>query len=326
MKFKGIQFLLSTAIAILLSSYIISEVGPVDPPSGEEPTKNKVLLSVLMESIQARHFEPKSIDDEYSQGAFDLYLERLDFSKRFLLKQDVESLKDFEKGIDDQVNTSDFTLFDKSWDVLQIRLKEAQGYYQDILKEPFDFTKEEALELDEEKRDFAVTRDDLKDHWRKILKYQTLTRIAEMEESQMKAKEESDTATVNSFFELEEKARKKVLKSNDRFFERMSKWEQSDQMEVYINALMNVYGPHTGYFAPKKKENFDISMSGQLEGIGAQLQEKDGNITVIRIVPGSASYRQGELEEKDIIMKVAQEKGESSFDNRYAIGRCSKID
>ena len=51
-------------------------------------------------------------------------------------------------------------------------------------------------------------------------------------------------------------------------------------------------------------------MSGQLEGIGAQLQEKDGYITVTRIVPGSASYRQGELEEKDKILKVAQEKGD----------------
>ncbi len=311
MKFKGIQFLVSTVIAILLSSYIIHEVGPINPTAGEETAKNKVFLGVLMESIQASHFEPKSIDDEFSQGAFDLYLERLDFSKRFLLKQDLESLRDYEKQIDDQINSSDFTLFDKSWEVLQTRLKEAQGYYRDLLKEPFDFSKNESLELDEEKRDFAATRDELKDHWRKILKYQTLTRIAEMEESQNKAKEESDTATGRTFEEMEIKAREKVLKSNDRFFERMEKWEQSDQMEVYINSLMNVFGPHTGYFAPKKKENFDISMSGQLEGIGAQLQEKDGDITVIRIVPGSASYRQGELEEKDIITKVAQEKGDA---------------
>ena len=311
MKFKGIQFLVSTVVAILLSSYIIHEVGPINPTAGEETAKNKVLLGVLMESIQASHFEPKSIDDEFSQGAFDLYLERLDFSKRFLLKQDLESLRDYEKQIDDQINSSDFTLFDKSWEVLQTRLKEAQGYYRDLLKEPFDFSKNESLELDEEKRDFAATRDELKDHWRKILKYQTLTRIAEMEESQNKTKEESDTATVRTFEEMEIKAREKVLKSNDRFFERMEKWEQSDQMEVYINSLMNVFGPHTGYFAPKKKENFDISMSGQLEGIGAQLQEKDGDITVIRVVPGSASYRQGELEEKDIIAKVAQEKGDA---------------
>ena len=192
----------STAVAILLSSYIISEVGPSDAPSGEEPTKNKVLLGVLMESIQSSHFEPKSIDDEFSQGAFNLYLERLDFSKRFLLKQDVESLRAYEKQIDDQINSSDFTLFDKSWDVLQGRLKEAQGYYEEILSTPFDFSKNESLELDQERRDFASTREELKNHWRKILKYQTLTRIAEMEESQNKAKEESDTATIKTFEEL----------------------------------------------------------------------------------------------------------------------------
>ena len=157
MKFKGIQFLVSTVVAILLSSYIIHEVGPINPTAGEETAKNKVFLSVLMESIQASHFEPKSIDDEFSQGAFDLYLERLDFSKRFLLKQDLESLRDYEKQIDDQINSSDFTLFDKSWEVLQTRLKEAQGYYRDLLKEPFDFSKNESLELDEEKRAVSYT-------------------------------------------------------------------------------------------------------------------------------------------------------------------------
>jgi carboxyl-terminal processing protease len=311
MKFKGIQFIISTAVAILLSSYIIREAGPVDPPSNDEAAKNKVLMGVLMESIQSSHFEPKPVDDTFSEGAFELYLERLDYSKRFMLKQDVEALKAYERQIDDQINSSDFTLFDKSWDILQIRLKEAQGYYREILEKPFDFNIDESLELDEEKRDFASNRDELKDHWRKILKYQVLTRVAEMAETQNEAKENSDTAVVRTFEEMEQRAREKVLKSNDRFFERMSKWEQSDQIEVYINSLMNVFGPHTGYFAPKKKENFDISMSGQLEGIGAQLQEKDGYITVMKIVPGSASYRQGELEEKDIILKVAQEKGDA---------------
>lgn len=311
MKFKGVQFLVSTAVAILFSSYIIREIGPADVPKGDEENKNKVLIGMLMNSIQSGHFEPKPVDDDFSQGAFDLYLERLDFSKRFLLKQDVEALRVYENKVDDQINAGEFDLFDKSWEVLQARLKEAQSYYKEILEKPFDFNKNETLELDEEKRDFAATRDELKDHWRKLLKYQTLTRIAQMEEDQTKAAEESDTVAIKSFEELEIKARKKVMKSNDRFFERMTKWERSDQMEVYINAIMNVFGPHTGYFAPKKKENFDISMSGKLEGIGAQLQEKDGNITVIRIVPGSASYRQGELEEKDVILKVAQEKGDA---------------
>ena len=156
MKFKGIQFIISTAVAILLSSYIIREAGPVDPPSNDEAAKNKVLMGVLMESIQSSHFEPKPVDDTFSEGAFELYLERLDYSKRFMLKQDVEALKAYERQIDDQINSSDFTLFDKSWDILQIRLKEAQGYYREILEKPFDFNIDESLELDEEKERFCI--------------------------------------------------------------------------------------------------------------------------------------------------------------------------
>jgi carboxyl-terminal processing protease len=75
---------------------------------------------------------------------------------------------------------------------------------------------------------------------------------------------------------------------------------------LYFNAITSIYDPHTEYYAPKDKANFDIGMSGQLEGIGAQLQEKDGFIKVTNIVPGSASWRQGQLKTGDIIMKVAQ--------------------
>ena len=52
-------------------------------------------------------------------------------------------------------------------------------------------------------------------------------------------------------------------------------------------------------------------MSGQLEGIGAVLREEDGYIKVVRIIPGSASWRQGMLEAEDTILKVSQENGDT---------------
>ncbi len=54
-------------------------------------------------------------------------------------------------------------------------------------------------------------------------------------------------------------------------------------------------------------------MRGSLEGIGALLREDDGFIKVIRIIPGSASARQGSLKAEDIILQVAQE-GEEPVD------------
>lgn len=315
MKLRGLQILYASVAAVSLCSYILYETSDsayLYAGTGDGK-KDQVLMRSLVESLNEQHYAPQDINDEFSKKAFDLYLERMDFSKRFLMKADVEAFRMYENRIDDEIKDGTFKFFDLSYEVLQERMKEAQSYYQEILAEPFDFQKDEFVELDEEKRDFASTRDEVKDLWRKLLKYQVLSRVVEEQDKQEKAHEENDTVTIKSIAQLEKEAREAVLKNNDRYFERMSKWEREDQKEVYINSIVNVYGPHTGFFPPKDKENFDISMSGQLEGIGAQLREKDGYIKVENIVPGSPSYRQGELEEGDLIIKVAQE-GEEPVD------------
>lgn len=310
MKFRGLQLLLSTGAAILLCSYILYETGGGGAQQMSENSdlrKDRVLLEVLMKSLENSHFQPKQVNDEFSEDVYELYLERLDFNKRFLLKDDVKELERHKFQLDDQIRSGSYEFFDRSYELYSKRTNEARSYYPEILDKAFDFTLEEEIELDEEKRDFAKSKKELKEFWHKSLKYQALTRIHEMERKQEAASEENDTLTIRTFEEMEAKARENLKKNNDRFFERFEKWTRDDMKEVYLNAIMNVYGPHTGYYPPKDKENFDISMSGQLEGIGAQLQEKDGYIKVVSIVPGSPSYLQGELEEGDIILKVAQD-------------------
>jgi carboxyl-terminal processing protease len=311
MKFKGLQLIVSTTAAIVLCSYILYETGErvVDTSSEIDRTKDKVLLDVLVRSIENSHFEPKPLNDQFSEDVYNLYLKRLDYNKRFLLQSDVDKLSEFKTKIDDQIKAGNYTFFDLTNEILKERVGEIKEFYQEILDKPFDFSINETIDLDEENREFQKNKKDLKAFWHKSLKYEALTRIHDQERKQEKASEDNDTLTILSFDEMEAKARKNMLKSNDRFFDRMEKWTRDDLKEIYLNSITAVYGPHTGYFPPKDKANFDISMSGQLEGIGAQLQERDGFIRVSSIVPGSPSYLQGELEEGDLILKVAQENG-----------------
>jgi carboxyl-terminal processing protease len=311
MKFKGLQLIVSTTAAIVLCSYILYETGErvVDTSSEIDRTKDKVLLDVLVRSIENSHFEPKPLNDQFSEDVYNLYLKRLDYNKRFLLQSDVDKLSEFKTKIDDQIKAGNYTFFDLTNEILKERVGEIKEFYQEILDKPFDFSINETIDLDEENRVFQKNKKDLKAFWHKSLKYEALTRIHDQERKQEKASEDNDTLTILSFDEMEAKARKNMLKSNDRFFDRMEKWTRDDLKEIYLNSITAVYGPHTGYFPPKDKANFDISMSGQLEGIGAQLQERDGFIRVSSIVPGSPSYLQGELEEGDLILKVAQENG-----------------
>jgi carboxyl-terminal processing protease len=128
-----------------------------------------------------------------------------------------------------------------------------------------------------------------------------------MLDDQEKIKAAKDTtAKVLPYDTLELSARKKVLKLTDDWFKRLKKFNRKDRFASYINTITALYDPHSEFFPPKEKKKFDQSMSGQLEGIGARLQQKDDYIKVTEIVVGSPSYKQGDLKAGDLIIKVAQ--------------------
>ena len=86
----------------------------------------------------------------------------------------------------------------------------------------------------------------------------------------------------------------------------MSREDDNDRLNKLFNAVSKIYDPHTQYLPPRAKEDFNISMSGSLEGIGAVLREDGNYIKVVEIIPGSASWRGKRLKAEDVILKVGQ--------------------
>lgn len=269
--------------------------------------KEKTVVKAIMAGLEHSHFTDWALNDELSEKAYEQYLDRLDSQKKFFLQEDLNRLAVFKTDIDDQIDRGDLTMLDVSLDILNRRIGEAQGYYQEILAQPFDLTKDEVVETDEEKFEHAATKEELKEIWRRSLKYQVVARMANKLVDQETESETNDTLVVKTIPELEIEAREKVLKRHDSWFKRIEKLNREDRFATYINSIIGVLDPHTGYFPPKKKEDFDINISGRLEGIGARLTtQDDGYIKVIEIVPGSPSSLQGELEAEDLILKVGQ--------------------
>ncbi|WP_317173885.1 carboxy terminal-processing peptidase [Pontibacter aquaedesilientis] len=273
--------------------------------------KNEILIKALMQGLSSAHYSPEKVDDNFSKKAFKLYLERLDFNKKFLLESDVAMLRKYETQLDDQLRAGSFEFFDMSADLIEKRTKESEAYYKDILSKPFDFSKDENIELDGKKLKYAKDKAELKEAWRKQLKYQTLVRLSDMQTQQEKATANTEKKEKKTFDQLEAEAREKVLTAYNELYKRLAQVTRDDRRATYINAVANVYDPHTGYLPPKAKSDFDIEFTGRLEGIGASLQEKDGQIKVMEIVPGSPSYLQGDLKPGDAIQKVAQGSGDA---------------
>jgi carboxyl-terminal processing protease len=101
------------------------------------------------------------------------------------------------------------------------------------------------------------------------------------------------------------KARTDLAKTYAARFTRLRHPGPFDAASELINAVASSLDPHTNYLPPADKANFDIRMSGSLEGIGALLRERDDYVEVVEIVPGGASWRQGKLAPGDLILSVA---------------------
>lgn len=269
--------------------------------------KNKILSNVIISSLERAHYAPKELDDSLSSEFYHEYLNNIDRSKNFLLQEDIDALSVYEFDLDEQLATDRLDFFNYSQNIISKRTLQVQEIYREILAEPFDYKKDESIEMDPDKVTYAKNTAEVKERWRKALKYQTISNISTALKNQTEAAEKSDTVTIKTFVELEIDARKKILKRQDDWFHRMvDQINNTDKITIYENAITAVFDPHSNYFPPKLKEDFDIRFSGQLEGIGATLSPKDGYIRIVDIVPGSPAWKTGELKKEDLIMKVGQ--------------------
>lgn len=271
--------------------------------------KESAILEAVLTFLDRMHFQPQTIDDDFSDKLYETYLKRIDGLKRFLTQEDLDQLSAYKNLLDDQTNARSFEFFELSVALLEEGIEKAKLDYKEILSQPFDFDKKESYELDGEKKEYAANNIELKEYWRNLLKYQTLEKLrGKIEAQEDKSEEEGEEIkTEKSFDELEQEARDDVKELFDDWFSNISKIKRSDRFEVYLNTITNIYDPHTTYYNPKEKEDFDINMSGKLEGIGARLSQ-DGEYTkVVSIVPGGPAYKQGELQVDDLITRVQQE-------------------
>lgn len=273
--------------------------------------KDKVIMELVYNALSNYHFQPQQVNDAFSNEAFDHYLESIDIGKRLITKQDVGRLERYRHLLDDELLNADLEFFELSYSIVQERISQAEKFYRQILSKPFDFSADENFETDPEKMDFAANDKELEDRWRKYLKYRVINRVYDRDEEQKEALANGDTSITRlSFEEMEADAREKEMELHDEWFKNLRDLERIDWMGMYVNAMTHLYDPHTEYFPPKQQEDFETSMSGQFEGIGAQLSSKGDYITIEKIITGSACYRQGELEVGDKILKVAQGDGE----------------
>ena len=272
----------------------------------EPDPKDKALLTILKYVLTQGHYQPKAIDDDFSEKVYDNFIESVDPTKRYFLASDINEFSIYKNLIDDQINNEDLTFFYFVYNRLMQRTEESKAYYKEILSHKFDFDEQDTLNIDYENLNYAKTKNELIGIWYKQLKFSTLSRLHDKMNDEEDKKKEDPAYEKKSFKVLEKEAREATLNSMNDLYVRIDELTYSDWFSTYINCISEEFDPHTSYFDASVKKRFDISMAGKLEGIGARLQKKNDYTKVVELISGGPAWKQGELEVGDIILKVAQ--------------------
>jgi len=129
--------------------------------SFESDDKDKLLLDLITYVLERGHYEPKDINDAFSVNVFTDFVEELDPTRRYFLDEDIQEFQQYKYQIDDQLKNTDISFFNIVYDRLMVRMDEAREIYREVLNVPFDYSREEYIDVDYENVGYATDRSEL---------------------------------------------------------------------------------------------------------------------------------------------------------------------
>ena len=265
--------------------------------------KEKLCHEIYIKITNEHFFNDKNLNS-INSDIFEELIDQLDSEKVYFTKYEIQSFKkkfrDYDQNSKLNNKLSCKINLKSNYEFINLyfnRLIEATNYQiKEIKKKKFDFTKSEEILFNQEKKSWSKNKYELKKFWLKLAKNDVLT--------SMLADKNLDEAT-----ETIEKRYKNRLR-------RISQRNEEDVFSISMNNLTSFFDPHSAYFSPKSAEDFEMTMSLKLEGIGALLTTEDDYPIIVSIVPGGPAEKSGKINPDDKIVRISQleDKESSSVD------------
>ncbi len=268
------------------------------PASDLAPDKQHPVVSRVIAGLFTHyHYSHKAIDDSTSEDFLNFYIDALDPYRSIFLEADVIGFAKYRYQLDDYLQRGDLAPAYEIYNLFKKRFDERSAYVQTTIAQGFDFTVNEFYEIEKENTPWAKTPAELNERWRKRLKHEALNL-------------KLNSAAPDAGNKPPENVTASLTKRYANYQKRIGQNTSEDVFQAYMNALSQVFDPHTNYLSPIASQNFGIDMSLSLEGIGAQLTtEADYYTMVARIIPGGPADLSKQLWANDKIVAVGQGEG-----------------
>ncbi|MHB8911760.1 MAG: S41 family peptidase, partial [Lysobacter sp.] len=286
MKFQTtlLAFLLTAPLALLARTDHAANALPT-APTADQGTAAKLVYGLLSDSRYA--YRPRALDDALSADMYTRYLESLDPGKQFFTAQDIARFDPYKTQLDDAIKRGDlgpaYAIFATYRQRVDARVAHARGLLKQDL---FDFTGSDRFAYDREDAPWAANPAALDAVWKQSVR--------------------NDWLRLKLAGKSGDDIRKTLDKRYANLAESIAELKGEDVFQTFVNSYANAIDPHTDYFTPRSADNFNMSMSLSLEGIGAVLQKQDDVVAIREIVPGGPASNSGKVKSGDRVVAVGQ--------------------
>lgn len=281
-------------LVLLFAAGARAEVQLVPESDLHAAEKHQQAIDIITHILTAYHYRKTELDDAMSKKIFTNYFDSLDPNRSFFTLEDVNQFSEYRTELDDALRNENLAVFYDIFKMYRQRVKQRIDYALSQLDREFNFEEKERYRYDRTDMPWPSSEAEIHEIWDKRIK--------------------NDYLLLKLSDKPEDEIRKTLHDRYERMVTSTFQLNANDVFQTFVNAYTTAVEPHTAYFSPRTSENFDISMSLSLEGIGAVLSAETDYTEVERIVTGGPADLSNELEAGDRIIGVAQGKDGEMLD------------
>jgi len=309
-------------ITVVFLAFIISPLLSICQTT--DKTANEAF--VLIRMVNKFHVEPREINDVFSANVFTGMLDKTDEDKMFFTSNDISRLSIYTKSLDDEIKHRKTNYLNLFINIYRQRLKQADSLINEIGKKPYNFYAAEKLTVAED-TSYPKSVAAMQIKLYKKMKALTIEELVDDLPGDFKSftQEKQKRYIDSSLVVLQKKVASSLKRKIGNILQNPYGITQYVG-NIYCETIASCFDPHTEFFPPEEKENFESLLGKQPFQFGFKMKpDKNGGLLIDNLEPGSPAFKSGKLNKGDKFMSLQWEGGQAVDISDITINEFSEL-
>ncbi|MDH4472920.1 MAG: carboxy terminal-processing peptidase [Fluviicola sp.] len=251
---------------------------------------------ILVKRIQKEHVKPRAINDDFGKSVHRLVMQFLDPQHRFFTAEDMQEFERLSASIDQDIEEKKLTYFSVVAKRFETRLSELTTLTQTFLTNPVNL--KSTIRVPYSMFDHPALGSKHHERWKQELQLEVMDRMLGL------LTDDQDQFPSDSIAVWEKKVRTEITDYYQTTTTELTK-NQHVLEDAYLEAIAMAFDPHSLYFSPTQKSEFEEELTPDRELFGFSFGESESEkVIVTDVFPGSPAWLSDELHEGDILKGI----------------------